>query len=179
MDKLRATLFRQVANRVQAQRKDTEEALRDRPTISAGGGFIQRLGGVPFRPSSDLRTAATGSGRPVLYSDGIALGSPSGSNSGNLGGQSTNGSFNGQEQVDLNISSPEDRTYVVTFSSRYRAQVTGLFTPELLPYVVTVSPAVGTVLELGAQLTITLSGISEATTEITPLSLSIELRRLQ
>lgn len=179
MDKLRAKLFQQIANRVQSQRADFQENLKDRPAIGAGGNLIQRLGGAPFRPTNDLRTSATGSGRPIIYQDGVALSSAPGSPGG---GQGLNGqgSYNGQEELDIAILDPKNLTYVAVYSARYRAQVIALLYPEGLPYGVAFSHAQGEVVEIGDSFSVTLSGIDEESeTPEDPVSFSVELRRLQ
>lgn len=83
------------------------------------------------------------------------------------------------EQIDVAIDVPANRDYLITYSQRYPCRIEALHRPPA-DYTIDLAPAVGTTLEVGDQITITLSGIPDGEDDEPPppISLTIELRRL-
>jgi hypothetical protein len=83
------------------------------------------------------------------------------------------------EQIDVAIDVPANRDYLITYSQRYPCRIEALhYSP--VAYTVALSPPVGTAMEVGGQIILTLSGIPDGEDDEPPppISLSIELRRL-
>lgn len=82
------------------------------------------------------------------------------------------------EQIDVAIDVPANRSYLITYHQAYLCIVDAFHHPSV-SYSITLEPAVGSVVDVGGQIGLTLSGIPDGEGDPTPspLSVSITLRR--
>lgn len=175
-ERLLAKLYKAQVDRVKVQVASQKELINERPTFAGPGETVRPLGAnqVPIL-TQDFRQSATRPGEPIGLAKGgqvfnkppiePAIDNPS--------------TFNGIEQIDVVVDTPEDRDIILVYQAGYRFQILNFFIPDL-DYTVTLSPDILEIVETGGQLTMTLADTGPAAeiAPLTPLSVSIVTRRL-